>query len=112
MTDVQSTIQDLSVYVKVKRKNSTWFLLVTMDTTCMQIKRIMKQFVNLKIHDMQLTIPRHGNRKFHDTHTLEQFSLQNGETLNLHLRIPNSDEFESVEDVTGNYDTITQSMYR
>lgn len=111
--DVQTTILDLQQYVKVKRKNMTYFIYVTTNTRSIDIKRAMTQFVDRKVHDMQLTIPRYDNRKFNDPLTLEMMNLVNGETLTLSLRrSPGSDQFEDINDVTGSYNTITGTIYR
>lgn len=113
--DVASTILDLNLYVKIKRKNVTYFLYVTRETTARQIKRMMKQFTGRKIHDIHFTIPRYNYRKFHDTLTLEQMILENGETLLMQMRIIGTDDFEPIEtvrDIDGEYDTITTSLYR
>ena len=110
--DVKSTIQELNLYVKVKHHNVTYFLYVQRDTTAMEIKRMMKQFTNRRIHDIHLTIPRYNNRKFFDTLTFEQMILENGETLLMQLRFPKTDNYETIEQVTGDYDTITGSLYR
>lgn len=111
--DVQTTILDLQWYIKVKRKNMTWFLYVNMNTTSIEIKRMMTQFIPKKVHDMQLTIPRYDNRKFADELSLEKMNLVNGETLTLHIRVdPASDKYEELSEVTGNYDTVTTALYR
>lgn len=110
--DVKSTIQELNLYVKVKHHNKTYFLYVTRDTTAMDMKRMMKQFTNRKIHDIHFTIPRYNNRKFFDTLSFEQMILQNGETILMQLRFPKSDNYETIEQVTGDYDTITGALYR
>jgi len=88
----------------------TWFLYVNMDTTAKQIKRMMKQFVNRKIHDMQLVVPRENNRKFHDSLSFEKMILKNGETLLLQLRTEGTDNFEPIESIAGNYDTILAAL--
>ena len=110
--DIQTTILDLSIYVKVKRKNVTYFLYVTMDTRSIEIKRAMTQFFpDRKIHDMELRIPRFDNRKFNDPLTLEMMNLKNGETLTLHLK-KDAEKFEDISEVTGNYDKIQDALYR
>jgi hypothetical protein len=110
--DIQTTILDLPIYIKVKRKNVTHFLYVTMDTRSIEIKRMMTQFFSdKKIHDMELHIPRFDNRKFADPLTLEMMGLKNGETLTLHLR-KDGDKYEDISEVTGNYDKIQDALYR
>lgn len=90
----------------------TYFLYVNMNTRSIDIKRTMTQFVDRKVHDMQLTIPRYDNRKFNDSLTFEMMNLVNGETLTLQLRRPGSDQFEDLNDVTGSYNTITGTLFR
>ena len=97
MSEVQTTIQELNWYIKVKRREMTYFLYVTQETTSREIKRSLKEFVNRRIHQMQLTIPRYGDRVFRDTLTMEQVLLQNGETLVLQLQQQGSDTFESLD---------------
>ena len=111
-SDIQTTILDLPIYVKVKRKNVTYFLYVTMDTRSIEIKRAMRQyFPDRRIHEMELTIPRFEHRKFNDPLTLEMMCLKNGETLTLHLK-KDAEKFEDVSEVTGNYDKIQDAIYR
>ena len=110
--DVKSTIQELNLYVRIKHHNVTYFLYVQRETTAMEMKRMMKQFTKRKIHDIHFTIPRYNNRKFFDTLSFEQMLLENGEIILMQLRFPHSDNYESIEEVTGNYDTITGSLYR
>jgi hypothetical protein len=109
---VQSTIQDLNLYVKIKRNNVTYFLYITQETTGREIKRMMRQFTGKKIHDIHFVIPRYGNRKFHDRLSFEQLILQNGETLVMTLRKAGTDDYETLDDVTGSYDTIAGALYR
>ena len=109
-TEIQSTIQDLNLYIKVKRKEMTWFLYVNMDTTAKDIKKMMKQFVQRKIHDMQLVVPRYNNRKFNDSLSIEKMILNNGETIYLLLRMEGSENFETVQSITGSYDTTLSAL--
>jgi hypothetical protein len=109
---VQTTIQDLNLYVKVKRNNVTYFLYITQETTARDIKRMMRQFTDRKIHDIHFVIPRYGNRKFHDRLSFEQMILHNGETLLMTLRKPGTDDYETLDEITGDYDTITGALYR
>jgi hypothetical protein len=109
---VQTTIQDLNLYVKVKHNNITYFLYITQETTARDIKRQMRQFTQRKIHDIHFVIPRYANRKFHDRLSFEQMILHNGETLIMLLRKPGTDDYETIDDVTGDYDTITATLYR
>lgn len=110
--DVKSTIQELNLYVRIKHHNITYFLYVQRETTSMDMKRMMKQFTNRKIHDIHFTIPRYNNRKFFDTLSFEQMLLENGEIILMQLRFPHTDNYESIEEVTGDYDTITGALYR
>lgn len=109
---VQTTIQDLQQYVKVKRHNVTYFLYVTSETTARDIKRMMRQFTGRKCHDIHLVIPRYNNRKFNGRISFEQAILQNGETLIMQLRKPGTDDYETLEEVTGDYNTTTATLYR
>jgi hypothetical protein len=103
---IQSTIQDLNFYIKIKRNN------ITQETTGREIKRMMRQFTGKKIHDIHFGIPRYLNRKFHDRLSFEQLILENGETFIMTLRKAGSDDYEALDDVTGNYDTINAALYR
>jgi hypothetical protein len=110
--NVHSTIQDLNLYVRVKRKSQTYVLYVTQETTARDIKRMMRQFTQRKIHDIHFVVPRYGNRKFHDRLSFEQMILQNGEVLLMQLRKPGTDDYETVEEVTGEFDTIGLALER
>jgi hypothetical protein len=114
MTDdgVQTTIQDLNLYIRVKRNNITYFLYITQETTGRDIKRMMRQFTQRKIHDIHFVIPRYGNRKFHDRLSFEQMILVNGEILLMQLRKPGTDDYDTVEEITGEYDTISLALER
>jgi hypothetical protein len=73
---------------------------------------MMRQFTGRKIHDIHFIIPRHGNRKFNDRLTFEQMILQNGEILLMSLRKPGSDDYETIEEITGDYNLTTAALYR
>jgi hypothetical protein len=109
---VQTTIQDLNLYLRIKRHNITYFLYVTQEMTGREIKRMMRQFTGRKIHDIHFVVPRYGNRKFNDRLTFEQMILQNGEILLMQLRKPGSDDYETVDEVTGDYNLTTAALYR
>lgn len=95
--DVATTILDLNWYIKVKRREQTYFLYVTQDTTAKEIKRILGALLHKKVHDMQLTIPRYGYRKFNNRLSLEQMICQNGETFLLQFRAKgDGDSFEEM----------------
>jgi hypothetical protein len=85
---VQTTIQDLNLYGRVKHNNMTYFLYTTQETTSRDIKRMTREFTQRKIHGIHSVVPRYGNRKFHDPLSFEQMTLQNGEILLIQLRNP------------------------
>jgi hypothetical protein len=109
---VQTTILDLNLYIRVKHNNITYFLYITQDTSGRDIKRMMRQFTQRKIHDIHFVLPRYQNRKFHDRLTFEQMILQNGEILLMQLRKPGTDDYETVEEVTGEFDQIGLALER
>lgn len=109
---VQTTIQELQQYVKIKRCEVTYFMYVTSETTAREMKRKMRQFIHRKCHDIKLCIPRYNNRMFNGNISFEQAILVNGETLVMTLRKPGTDDYELLEDVTGDYNTTTAAIYR
>ena len=109
---VATTILDLQLYVRVKRLNVTYFLYVTSETTARDIKRKMRQFTGRKCHDIHFLLPRYNYRKFQGRISFEQAILQNGEVLIMSLRKPGTDDYETLEEVTGDYNTTTAALYR
>lgn len=99
MSDNES-LDNLQQFVQVRRKNKSYFICVTNTTRSIDIKRMLTQFLNLKVHDLQLSVPRLDNRIFNDQMTVENEGLMNGEIINLQLRKTDLNQFEDINEAS------------
>jgi hypothetical protein len=80
--------------IKIRHNDDVYYLMVRPSTTSLELRRHLSQITHLKVHDMRLHIPRYGNHKFDDRHTLEQSRFADGEELTVVYRDPETKAFE------------------
>jgi hypothetical protein len=86
-------------YVKIRHNDDVYYLMVRPSTTSLELRRHFSQITHLKVHDMRLHIPRHGNRMFVGRHTLDQSRFADGEEFTVVYRDPETKTFEMSEKV-------------
>lgn len=82
--------------IKIHHGDEFYCFSLNPSTQIIQIKRLLKQFHSLKVKEMQLTLHKRG-RKLKDNSTLKQQGINDGDQLDLQLRIPGTNHFEPIE---------------